>query len=187
MLHKSIRPGRNSTQTVGVRLDRTGIASSETYCHSLYNTVTEQPPRARPKNPVLEADLDMFQLCWGWTESCSLTPDQSSPTSSIYHHSIATKLVAILDRKVEQLGLLVIPLHQRHRVGGCEKGKSQSYSNCHLPNVITFQLSSAPRPFSSGTDQRSVRHHVTESSQRRWKEFRFCAWAWSIVAANCCG
>src|SRR5271170_2595959 len=22
----------------------------------------------------------MFQLCWGWTESCSSTPDQSSPT-----------------------------------------------------------------------------------------------------------
>ena len=115
------------------------------------------------------------------------TPDQSSPTSSIYHHSIATKLVAILDRKVEQLGLLVIPLHQRHRVGGCEKGKSQSYSNCHLPNVITFQLSSAPRPFSSGTDQRSVRHHVTESSQRRWKEFRFCPWhgaLWLPIAAG---
>src|SRR4051794_19103126 len=30
----SIRPGRNSTQTVGVRLDKTGIVSSETYCHS---------------------------------------------------------------------------------------------------------------------------------------------------------
>src|SRR5271168_1273792 len=65
--------------------------------------------------------------------------------------------------------------------------ESQSYSNCHLPNVITFQLSSAPRPFSSGTDQRSVRHHVTESSQRRWKEFRFCPWhgaLWLPIAAG---
>ena len=116
------------------------------------------------------------------------TPDQSSPTTSIYHHSIATKLVAILDRKVEQLGLLVIPLHQRHRVGGCEKRESPSYSNCHLPNVITFPAEQCTPSFSlSGTDQRSVRHHVTESSQRRWKEFRFCVQhgaLWLSIAAG---
>ena len=116
------------------------------YCHSLSNTVTKQPPRARPKNPSSR----LIWICFNYVGA--------GPSRALYPRPIFTnkfhlsslhsyQLVAVLDRKSRALGLLVIPLHQRHRVGGCEKGKSQSYSNCHLPNVITFQLRSATPSF----------------------------------------
>jgi hypothetical protein len=116
------------------------------------------------------------------------TPDQSSPTSSILSslHSYQTSRDIRSESRATRT-----PCHPIAPTSSSRRLRERE-------SPILFQLSPSKcnhfpaeqcTPVLSllGQINGSVRHHVTESSQRRWKEFRFCALAWSIVAADCCG
>jgi hypothetical protein len=68
-----------------------------------------------------------------------------------------------------------------------ERESPKPIPTCHFPNVITFQLSSAPRPFSSGTDQRVSETPCDRIESTPLEGVSVLRVACSIVAANCCG
>ena len=118
------------------RDSQVSLASWKRIVRGRANTVRNQN-REDGADSALEMEMDMFQPCWGWTESC-IYPDQSSPTGPfIIKPSIPTSRDVRSDRPA--LGLLAIPLHQRHRVGVLER-----MGNLHPIHLTAFPMQPCP-------------------------------------------